>query len=178
MTWTDLAAGQTWTAAKANESASYATVVSATKASDTARFSTTTCTADPELSIVLLANRTYEFDARLLVSSEINAAGHFRLRLSWTNTATVTWRCAGLINTLASGVSADWNGQGVANDSTSPTSETSFGASTASTAPRVYGEIVTGGSNVTLTVDWAQFSSNVNDTTLLIGSRLSARRIA
>lgn len=178
MTWTDKLAGSTLTAAILNELASYATEVSATKVADTSRNTNITPSADPELSIVLLANRTYDFDFRPLVSSATNGAGAFRVRLAWTNTATVTWRCAGLVSTLSASVSADWNGQGIASDTVSPTADTSFGASTASTAPRLYGEIVTGGSNVTLTVEWAQLNSNASATSLLIGSKLSAIRRA
>lgn len=177
MPWADFTAGQTLTAAKLNELASYAVPISATKASDTSRNTTASPSSDPELSIVLPANATYEWSADCLVSSAANAAGDFRIRMAWTNTATVTWRAMGLDISLASSTAGTVNAAGTAGDATSPTSDVTFGASTAVSAPRLFGEITTGGSPVTLTVEWAQSASNANNTSLLIGSRLWARRI-
>jgi hypothetical protein len=178
VTWSDKLAGSTLTAAILNELASYATEVSATKVADTSRNTTISPAADPELSIVLLANRTYEFGLDALIVSAANAAGDFRVRLAWTNTATVTWRCAGHDISLASGVAGTANFQGAAGNTVSPTTDTSFGASTSTNNGHLFGEIVTGVSNVTLTVEWAQVGSNANNTTLRIGSRLWARRVA
>ena len=180
MTWSDKLAGSTLTAAILNEGVSYGTKVSATKVADTSRNTTIAPSADPELSIVLLANRTYDFglDAFILSAANGASSGDFRVRLAWTNTATVTWRCQGHDNSLASGVAGTFNAQGAAGDTTSPTTDTSFGASTSPNSARIYGEIVTGGSNVTLSVEWAQLASTANAITLQTGSRLWAQRTA
>jgi hypothetical protein len=157
-------AGQTITAALWAELASYAVPITAYKAGDTNRASTITSTADPDLVIVLPANRTYEVEITMYVTSAANAAGDFRLGGH------------GIHISVASGSSADLEALGIAADTTTPTSDIGIGASTTRTTVKGWATVVTGGSNVTLSLLWAQASSNANNTTLLTGSSIVARR--
>lgn len=177
MAWTPTAAGQTLTSAKVEDLASYGVPVQASKAADTSRNTTTTATADPDLVIVLQANRTYLVDASLSVTSAANAAGDFKCGFEWTNTATVYVLGFGLSAAgLASGTITDL--EGVAQTtSTSPTGGISYGASTSPTSLLRRIRVVTGGSNVTLSLQWAQQTSNANNTTLQAGSSLTAKRV-
>lgn len=178
MPWTPTAAGQTLTAAKVEDLASYAVPVQAAKAGDTSRNTTATAAADPDLVLVLPANRTYVVEAVLHVSSAANAAGDFRVSYSWTNTATVYVSGHALVNTLASGTTGDLEAVAQAADSTSPSADVNYGASTSRNTVTVWARVTTGGSNVTLTLQWAQQTSNANNTTLHAGSQLTAHRVA
>lgn len=178
MAWTPTAAGQTLTAAKVEDLASYGVPIQVAKAGDTSRNSTITVSADPDLVVVLPANRTYMVEAALIVSSAANAAGDFRTCVSWTNTATVYVVGVGLSAAgLASGTITDLEGVAQTADSTSPTAEISYGASTTPTTVVRWFRVVTGGSAVTLSLQWAQQSSSVSNTTVSAGSSLTARRV-
>jgi hypothetical protein len=176
MPYTLPSAGQTITAAMWAELASYAVPISAYKAGDTVRVSTATATADPDLVIVLPANRTYDVEITMYVTTETNAAGDFRFGLGWTNTAAVTYGVQGLHISLASGSSGDLEAVGYAPDSTTPVTETAIGASTTRCVVKAWATVVTGGSNVTLSLLWAQVFSNADDTILRAGSSIVARR--
>jgi hypothetical protein len=177
MPWTDVSAGQTLTAAKLNELASYAVPIQAEKASATSRASTTTPTADPELAIVLPANRTYDIDLVLLVTAG-NAAGDIRIAFGWTNTATVTYTGLGLIKTLASGSTGDAEMFAIGPDATTSTTAVGYGASTTTTSVVAFARVVTGGSNVTLSLLWSQDTSSGTNSTVEAGSKMIARRAA
>lgn len=177
MAYSDPAAGTTVTAAMWAEQSSYGVPICVAKAIDTGRTSDATSTADPELAIVLPANRTYEVEAVLHYSSAANAAGDFRTAVGWTNTATVTVAAFGLNAAgLASGSIGDLEAVAQAADATSPTGDISYGASTTRNTVVRWFRVVTGGSNVTFSLLWGQQTSNVNATTLLTGSSLTGRR--
>lgn len=177
MTWTDIPAGTTLDAATLADLASYAVRPSATKASDLPRASTTSESADPDLSILLPANRTYLVEAGCIISSAANAAGDFKIGFEWTNSATVTILGLGLSAAgLASGTITDL--EGVAQHATSsPTTGISYGASTTPTTVLRRMRVVTGGSDVIFTVRWAQQSSSLSATNLLTGSWLVGERM-
>lgn len=177
MAWSDPSAGQTLTAAKIAELASYSVPIRAEKAGDTSRNTLAVTTADPELVIVLPANRTYDIDIALHVSSAANAAGDFQMNWGWTNTATVTQGGQGLVNSLASGSSGSADMISYPPDSATPTGAISYGASTSRCLIEQRVTVVTGGSNVTLSLLWAQQASNANNTTLHAGSKVVARRV-
>lgn len=176
MAWADVSAGQIATATKFNELATYGVPIEASKASGTARTSTATPAADPDLVIVLPANRTYDVEYWWIVSSAANAAGDFQAQWAWTNTATLTVVGLGPHNSLASGTQSDLESIARLADSATTTTATPYGAST--TPADIYGSVrvVTGASAVTLTVEWAQQASNANATTLNAGSYIKARR--
>lgn len=176
MPYTPPSAGVTWTAAMVADLASYAVPIRAEKAGDTSRASTAVSAADPDLVIVLPASRTYDVEITMHVTSAANAAGDFRFGLGWTNTATVTLGGHGLHIALASGTSADLEALAYVPDTSTPTGDIGVGASTTRTVVKGWATVVTGGSNVTLSLLWAQAASNVNNTTLLTGSSIVARR--
>lgn len=178
MAWTPTSAGQTLTATKVEDLASYGVPIQAVKAGDTARSLDATSTADPDLVIVLPANRTYMVEAILHESSAANAVGDFRTAAGWTNTATVTVAAIGLNAAgLASGSIGDAEAVAQAADSTSPTGDISYGASTTRNTVVRWFRVVTGGSNVTFSLLWGQQTSNASATTLHAGSSLTARRV-
>lgn len=149
--------------------------IAATKAATTSRTSLTTVAADPDLFLPLAANATYDLELLMLITSATNAAGDFLWDLAWTGSALVDIGFHALHNTIASGSQADLEGAGVSNDSSSPTAAFVAGASTSTTAAFALGTIATT-TAVVLTLEWAQFSSNVSATSLLAGSRFVARR--
>jgi hypothetical protein len=175
MAWSDPSAGTTLTAAKVAELASYAVNIQAEKASPTSRNTTTSPAADPELVIVLPANRTYDVTAELIVTAG-NAAGDIRVAFGWTNTATVTYTGLGPVKTLASGSTGDGEFFAIGPDNTTTTTAVGYGASTTATAVWIRARVVTGGSNVTLSLLWAQDTSSGTDSTVAAGSKMVARR--
>lgn len=177
MTWTPFTPYQTLTADLLNEAMSYAVPISAGKGSDTARFSDATATADPDLVIVLPANRIYEGPVVCHVTSEINAGGDFRIGFGWTNTATVYVAGWGLNAAgLASGSIADLEAVAQAS-TTSPTTGFAYGASTTRNSVFKWLRVETGSSDVTFSVLWGQQVSNINDTILHAGSSIAMRRM-
>ncbi len=175
MPWTPTAAGQTLTSAKVEELASFAVAIQAEKASTSTRTSTITVSADSELVLVLPANRTYDVTTTLIVSGG-NAAGDIRTSYSWTNTATVIQGGHGLVATLASGTSADAETLGSLLDTTTATSELVYGVSSNANTLVQWLRVTTGGSDVTLTLQWAQGTSSVSATSIHAGSKMVARR--
>lgn len=158
---------------------SYAVPLSAMKTSTTSRNSAVVAyTADPHLVLTIPAGRSYDFEYALALTSDANSAGDFLCQLSWTGTATVNHvAVSGLINTIASGSAADLEAAAGTNDSTSPTVPFIVGASTSPSEGIIRGRITTT-TLTTLTLDWFQWLSNINNTNLLIGSSAYARRRA
>lgn len=175
MAWSDPSAGQKLTAAKIAELASYAVPIQAEKAGNTSRDTTTSPAADPELVLVLPANRTYDVELALIVTAG-NAAGDIRVALGWSNTATVTYTGLGLVKTLASGSTGDAEMFALAPDAATSTTAVGYGASTTATSVEIRARVVTGGSAVTLSLLWSQDTSSGTPTVLGTGSKMVARR--
>lgn len=149
------------------------------KSSATSRNTTAARVADPDLTLSLPANSTWDWECHLLLSSAANAAGDFAGEFTYPGLATVDHGSFGLIDTLASGGSADLNaGTATSNDTTSPTTFFAMGTSTVITYALIMGRIALGATAGSLTLAWAQFGSNGNNTTVNIGSKLIARRAA
>jgi hypothetical protein len=149
------------------------------KASATSRNTTVARVADPELTLSLPANSTWDFEVHLFLTSAANAAGDIGVEVSYPSLATVEFGPMGLANSLASGATADVNGgTATSNDTTSPSGAVAFGVSTVMTLALLFGRIALGATAGSLTVNWAQDSSNGNNTTVNIGSKLIARRAA
>lgn len=151
---------------------------SATKAALTGRNTTTTNSADPDLSISLPATSTWRFTADLYLSSAANAAGDWRGAFTWTGTASVTYGGVGIVTAIASGGSGD----GIFSpstrlDSSTPGADFLIGCSTAGISAFITGRIVCT-TAVALTLSWSQRVSNGNDTRVLEGSSLTAVRLA
>jgi hypothetical protein len=146
------------------------------KAALTGRGSTVSPTADPDLAVSLVAG-TWTFVLNGYTSSVANAAGDIRVRMAWTGTATVDYYGHGLVTALASGGSGGLIASpGARGDTTSPGTEFLAGCSTAGQLLRITGSI-TATTSTTLTVEWAQRASDANNTRMLEGSWLEARRV-
>lgn len=151
--------------------------ITAVKAAALGRNTTTTNSADPDLTLSLLASATYDFTARLFLSSNANAAGDWRGAFTWTGTASVSYGALALVTAIASGGSADLIASPTVRlDSTSPGGDFLAGCSTAGMLAVIHGRIVCTTAN-TLTLAWSQRTSNANDTKVLEGSSLTAYRI-
>ncbi len=151
--------------------------VTAIKAGNTDRINNTR-SADPHLTIALDASVTYDYDMKLYISSAADAAGDFAGELQFPATATLHTGGHGPADTLATGtianVAAGYYGQ---NDSSSPSSAFSYGASLAGVSVHVWGRIVMGVTAGNLLLSWAQQNTNANFTRLHIGSTLTARKV-
>lgn len=151
--------------------------VTAVKAAATSRASTTTNSADPDLAVSLLAGGTYDFTAKLFMSSDANAAGDWRGAFTWTGTASVSYSGLALVTAIASGGSGSLIASPTIRlDSTSPGADFLAGCSTAGMLAVIHGRIVCTDAQ-TLTLAWSQRTSNANNTKLLEGSSLTAYRI-
>lgn len=153
--------------------------VYAVKSATTSRNTTTTVTADPHLSIALPADSQWDIQADLWVSSAANAAGDFRYGWTFPTGASLDMGSHGLIDTIASGSVGDIDTEvRVSADTSSPSAETSNMASTTATLITPRGRITVGSTAGNLVLTWAQLASNGNNTNLLIGSKLVARRLS
>jgi hypothetical protein len=151
--------------------------VAAHKASTTARTSTIVLASDADLTIALPADSTWQFECLQLLSSAANAAGDYQMQFAFPSGATCSYGAWGLDNGIASGTLAQLEGKsGAQLDVATPSTAIPYGCSTTPTGLLVVGRVavVAAGS---LTLQWAQNSSNVNATSLLGGSHLIARRI-
>jgi len=150
--------------------------VSAFKTVDTSRASTVARVADPDLSVTLPADSDWDFELVLLISSAANAAGDFSGEFAYPTGAAISHLTLGLVDTLASGISADLSADGNTRDATSPSNAFDLGCSTAVVCALVSGRIEVGSTAGALTLNWAQLASNANATVVQDGSRLVARR--
>lgn len=152
--------------------------ISAVKTVDTSRASDATRTADPDLTISLPANSTWAFTFTLILTSAANAAGDFTGEIQFPASAVVMDGVHGLVDTLASGRSADLLAHGFTRDSSSPTPQFDIGCSTLATAVMIQGRIELGATAGSLLLAWGQLASNGNATVLQDGSTLHAVRLA
>lgn len=154
------------------------TVRTVEKSGDTTRTSTITRTADPDLALALPANSTWEFTGALILTSAANAAGDFSYEWQFPASATLTAVNHGMDIGLASGSVGTIEAVVQANQTgTSPTTAQNYGCSTTQTGVIVTGRIVLAGTAGSLTLAWAQQSSNASGTTLQNGSYITARRV-
>lgn len=150
---------------------------SAVKPSSTARTSTTTRTADPHLTLTLRANVSYTLSGLLILSSAANAAGDFNMDFAFPGNAVVHWGGVGPNNTITSGSFIGGEFQAQSNQTVSPTGATPYGATTVPNTVLLSGYIAVGATAGSLTLQWAQQTSNANATTLITGSWLRLDRV-
>lgn len=133
--------------------------------------------ADPDLVLPLLGTYTYEGVFNIFISSAVNAAGDWRGVLHWTS-GTLTNGMNGLSNALASGFTGT--------STTSPTTrldidgtgtEVIMGASTSGLLVQIPFYISMGAADGTVSLWWAQETSNANNTVVLEGSWAVAKRV-
>lgn len=124
------------------------------KAADTSRASTVTAAADPHLTLTLAANAVYDVECVAVWST-----GGGGLRATWTvpSGATMTW--------------TDNDGVGV----TSAAGVVTFSGTTGTTFK---GTLTTAGTAGSITLQWAQSTSNAAATILRAGSALKLTRLA
>lgn len=151
--------------------------VSASKAGDTSRASTTTSAADPDLVLSLKADTTYDLRGALYTTGG-DAAGDFKYAWSWTNTATVLMGAIGPHNSIASGSQGDAEWVFRAADSATPSTDTPYATSVGGMAVRLNDRVIVGSSDITLTLIWAQQGSNATATLLKAGSWVTATPVA
>lgn len=163
-------------ASRFNAMITYMTRLHASKPADTPRFSTTSRTADPDLVVAMAASTTYDMEALLVGTSEVNAGGHFSAEWQYPSDAILTFTAHGLLSSLGSGTSADLQAGAISQDGTSPAGPFVMGLSTSPSGILVVGTIttVTAGN---LTLAWAQSALNVNDSILKAGSRVTLRPV-
>lgn len=150
--------------------------INAVKTATTSRNTTAAHAADPHLVVTVPAG-TWDFELTLHVTSAANAAGDFSWRLAWTGTGSAVISSHGLVDTLASGVSADLAAQALAADTATPTADLDVGCSTSITV--VYARVrFVATTSCTVTLEWAQQTSNGNNTNLLIDSSMTAHKVA
>lgn len=150
---------------------------SAVKPSSTARTSTTTRTADPHLTLTLRANVSYTLSGLLILSSAANAAGDFNMDFAFPANAVVHWGGVGPNNTITSGSFIGGEFQAQSNQTVSPTGATPYGCTTVPNTVLLSGYVAVGATAGSLTLQWAQQTSNANATTLITGSWLRLDRI-
>lgn len=156
-------AGSTPTVALLNEMLP----LEAMKPSNTARTSTTTLTADPDLTFALEANAAYDFELELLYNGGTN--GSSDLKFAFTGPSGFTMTLGGLLVTIPAGVASTGGTQG-----------TTFTSGTNGTSTplwlRLSGRLATSSTVGSLTLTWAQNTSSATATTLTAGSKMRARR--
>lgn len=153
--------------------------ISAQKGAAESRTSTTVQTVDSALVLSLPASTTWDFDLLLFLSSNANAAGDWAGHLEWPANATCSYGGMSLVDTLASGSSADAQaGPTTRLDAASPGSTLVFGTSTTGSIALIRGRIALGVTAGNLSLFWAQNSSNATPSFVLEGSTFTARRAA
>jgi hypothetical protein len=175
-------AGQTLTAALLTA----AQPVSAVKASDTPRSSTTTLTADPELTFSVLANGIYIVDGWIKYTGDPGSD----ITISWTvpTGAIGEWSGLGVGNPLISvngspgALIADTGsvrGYMIRPESTDFTGSRGYGAlsTTDTLALQLEATLRVGSSDGTFALNWAQSVSSATATTVYTDSWLRLQRI-
>jgi hypothetical protein len=160
------------------------------KTGNTARSSTTTPTADPQLSLPVDANAVYQVSAELFYSA--GSTGDLLVQwfgtTSWPTGATGTWTGIGNGTSVASAngsggtqlnivSSAGYTLRTEATDM--PTAARTFGGITSSDNFAVFirGLLVMSSTSGTLAVNWCQNASDATNTTLFANSWLKLDRV-
>lgn len=148
------------------------------KSSTTARASTITITNDPHLTMTVEANATYEFNFVLFISGD--PAADVRLGLTHPTGTTYRWGQIAPSQIWGAGTGdgvLTSSGQIGSGSSSGPT----FTGVTATGTPLLHGlrgTVATSSTSGSLTLQWAQVTSNVNATEIRQGSYLVMTRIA
>lgn len=144
------------------------------KPSDTSRTSTTTFTADPDLTFSLAANATYEIVLYLHYSGHQSGL----IKTQWTVPSGATGLRSGI---GAASTNTDANLQGDGRFAVHGfTTAVTYGTRTTSTfqCAAIEEGIVTTTNAGTFSLDWAQNASHATATTVHSNSRLWVRRLA
>lgn len=142
------------------------------KTGDTSRVSNATLTADPHLTLDLLANYTYILDFTLFSLSP--AAADIQFALTFPAGATTPFGGLRLVSTAS--VTGDLD-PGAYSSATSGTSNIGAAGSAGANTTLLQATIVMSSTVGAVTLLWAQSSSNVGTTTLYQGSSMQGLRI-
>ena len=164
-TW---AVGQVLSAADVN---SWFVPIAVSKPSDTSRASTTTQTADPDLSLALAANASYSITGYLAYANASASAGDLKYSFTAPSGNTTLWSSI-RIDLTGTTTIAGPNAAGTGNNMTAQTS------SSADRSVHVFGTVATAGTSGNLTLNWAQNTSNATATIIRANSYLMIQRIS
>jgi hypothetical protein len=157
-------AGQRLTAAALNA----AIGLTARKAANTARALTTTLTADPDLTIPVLANSSYLVTIFLLYNGAATNTGDLKFGFSVPSGASLPGGVIGVANPLAV----------FTNSLTASSVLVSYGNGTGNPLwCGVTATLLTSSTAGSLTLTWAQNTSNGTATTLMTGSSMQAAQV-
>ena len=138
------------------------------KAADTSRAGTvTTVAADPDLTVTLAANATYDIDMDLIY--EGGTQGSADLKFTWTVPTGTTMRYV-LVNTSTSGTCTPAG----ATESTTVTAGTNGAANFRGV--HIGGTVFASTTAGSLTLNWATNTSNATNTIMHTGSRMTLQR--
>lgn len=146
------------------------------KTADTSRSSTTTTTADPELSLTLAANAVYVWDGWLKYSAD--PAVDMTVDFTVPSGALGEWSAHAAGSGTGGSLTVGYSIRTESNDISQPRNY--YGTTAADNAPLtafLYGTIRTS-SGGTFSLDWAQGSSGASPTTVYTDSWLRFQRIA
>ncbi len=137
------------------------------KSSNLSRASTTSMTADPDLTVPVAANAKYDVDLTLAYNGAATNTGDLKFQLAGPSGATFGGTIFGVGNPL-----------GTFNLYVSlSTTQVVYGNGTGNPLGCIVsGTLFTSGTAGNLTVNWAQNTSNATATTLMTGCKLRAAR--
>lgn len=141
----------------------------AVKASNTSRSTTTTLAADPHLVLPLEANATYDLDLDIAYNGNTNGSGD--LKFGFSGPSGYTMAFGAWLVSIPAGVSSSGGNQGTTLVSGSAGTGTPLAA-------KVHGTVSTSSTAGSLTLLWAQNTSNGTATTLTTGSKMRLKRQA
>lgn len=143
----------------------------AIKPADTTRASTATLTADPDLTLTVDANKSYWMDCLILYNSNVTA----NFKMNFTRPATMNF----FGSSLGQGLSSFGAGPYDAQSGLDVTSLVlNLAGSAIDMVARVQGVIVNGATAGSITLQWAQNTSNASNTIVRQGSHMFLRRVA
>jgi hypothetical protein len=141
----------------------------AVKSSGTPRAATTTMTADLALTAAVAAGASYDVDLLMIYNGPATNTGDLKFEWLVPSGATFAGGFLGVANPLAL----------YSTYVTATTVQVSYGNGTGNPLwCMVTGTLITSATAGNLQVQWAQNTSNATATTLMTGSKLSARRIS
>jgi hypothetical protein len=145
--------------------------IEAVKSTATPRASNTVLTADPHLTLAVAANAAYDLSGFIAYDGQYNAGN---LLLDWTLPAGA--RMLWSANGPAVGGTAAFASNTVLAGTGNPLSAGTYGTGGSYTALNPRGRLVTGASAGSITLTWAQVTSNAMATTLRADSRIQLDR--
>lgn len=141
------------------------------KSADTPRSNTTTLANDPDLSVPVVANGSYLFLCGLFAAGAAISTGDLKVTFTWPAGGNGKWWSAGFATASAT---PNFNVARTASGST-----VAFGVNGASSSGAILlGSLLNGSTAGSLTLQWAQNTSNATATTLQANSGILVVRMA